>query len=305
MVLFACIQVTIKIANLATGECMHLAKPVKNSKGDDHFSFYSFGFNPVTNEYKVMHFRPDKQLNIGGSFSVIQVYTLGDERWRVVRTPQALSLNCVKHSGVVNVNGAMYWLTEDTKSSWLRAVVSFDLKDEDIELILLPLVDFSNSALDYPLCYQITEIDGKVSVASTVITRSDSGLTRKLQIWTLDNKLEQSWSQKYNIQLSSLHVLGPHFIYGDNILMHNGYDKGIYCHGLVSQSFTVEETKLVKLLHFSPRWDNNMQSYLYVNSLVRLDAYKKAGIVRMPKRKDGWKLKKWEAWPRGNTSSVV
>uniref|UniRef100_A0A0E0ET86 F-box domain-containing protein n=1 Tax=Oryza meridionalis TaxID=40149 RepID=A0A0E0ET86_9ORYZ len=42
---------TIKIANLATGECMHLVKPVRNSK-TDHFSYYSFGFHPVTKQYK-------------------------------------------------------------------------------------------------------------------------------------------------------------------------------------------------------------------------------------------------------------
>lgn len=36
---------TIKIANFATGECLHLEKPVKNLRGD-HFLFYSFGFSP-------------------------------------------------------------------------------------------------------------------------------------------------------------------------------------------------------------------------------------------------------------------
>uniref|UniRef100_A0ACD5Y160 Uncharacterized protein n=1 Tax=Avena sativa TaxID=4498 RepID=A0ACD5Y160_AVESA len=281
---------TIKIANVATGECMHLAKPVKNSKGD-RFSYYNFGFSPATNEYKVMHFSPDKQLHGSGFFSEIQVYTLGNERWRIVRTPQALSLNCVEHSGVVNVNGAMYWLTEDTESSWRRAVVSFDLKDEHIELIRLPVVDFENPAFGYPFRYRIMEIDEKVSVAA-VQTRRDSYLTGKMQIWTLDNLVEQSWSQKYNIELLSLQVLG---LYGDKIVMHS-LSQHIYCHELASQSFTVEIAKLVKLLDFSPRRDDNMQSYVHVKSLVRLDAYKKAGIVCMPKRKEGWKLKKWEVW---------
>lgn len=46
---------TIKIANLATGDYLHLEKPAKNWKGD-HFSFYTFGFDPVTKEYKVTHF---------------------------------------------------------------------------------------------------------------------------------------------------------------------------------------------------------------------------------------------------------
>uniref|UniRef100_A0A0A9F5H6 F-box domain-containing protein n=1 Tax=Arundo donax TaxID=35708 RepID=A0A0A9F5H6_ARUDO len=51
---------TIKIANLVTGECLHLDKPVKSLKGD-HFSFYCFGFHPVTKEYKVTHFLDEHQ----------------------------------------------------------------------------------------------------------------------------------------------------------------------------------------------------------------------------------------------------
>ncbi|KAE8785444.1 hypothetical protein D1007_40790 [Hordeum vulgare] len=39
-----------------------------------------------------------------------------------------------------------------------------------------------------------------------------------------------------------------------------------------------------------------MQSYIYVESLVRLDVYKKGGIVRRPKKREGWKLKKWKSW---------
>jgi hypothetical protein len=69
---------TIKIANLATGACLHLDKPVKNLRGD-HSSFYSFGFHPVTKEYKVAHFLHDHCPYATGSLSAIQVYTLGNK----------------------------------------------------------------------------------------------------------------------------------------------------------------------------------------------------------------------------------
>ncbi|XP_073356543.1 putative F-box/LRR-repeat/kelch-repeat protein At1g11620 isoform X3 [Aegilops tauschii subsp. strangulata] len=285
---------TIKIANLATGESMHLAKPVKYAP-QDQSSFYSFGFSPATNEYKIVHFLPGQKLHpAGASFSVIQVYTLGDDKWRDIRTLEVVSLYCVKQSGVVNVDGAMYWLTHDEESNWRRAVISFDLRDECLELIRLPEVDFADPAFANPFCYWITEIDSKVSVAA-VQARRDSLLARKLHIWTLDNKVEKSWTQKYSIELPALSVLGPHFIYGDKIIMHSR-NGGIYCHELTSQRFTIDATKLVKLLDFSPRSYENTQSYMCVKSLVRLDAYKKAGMVRTRKRKEGWKLKKWEAW---------
>uniref|UniRef100_A0A0A9FZH7 F-box domain-containing protein n=1 Tax=Arundo donax TaxID=35708 RepID=A0A0A9FZH7_ARUDO len=116
---------TIKIANLATGECLHLDKHVKRLRGD-HFSFYNFGFHPVTKEYKVTRFIGEHRSYSQGTFSIIKVCTLGSEKWKDVRTPEALSLSCVKNSGVVHVDGTMYWLTEDTGASSKHAVIAFD-----------------------------------------------------------------------------------------------------------------------------------------------------------------------------------
>uniref|UniRef100_A0A0E0ILA9 F-box domain-containing protein n=1 Tax=Oryza nivara TaxID=4536 RepID=A0A0E0ILA9_ORYNI len=275
---------TIKIANLATGECMHLVKPVRNSK-TDHFSYYSFGFHPVTKQYKVMHFLRDEHLHVGTSFSIIQVYTLGDEKWRDVRTPQALSLRCVERSGVVNVDGAMYWLTEDEESVWKHAVVTFDLSEELFQWLQLPAVDPANYVLRDPDQWLITEVDSNVSVSYYE--------TGKLHIWTIDSKIEQSWSQKYNIRLSMLEVPGPHWICGDKIILHD-FNKNLYFYELMGKNSEIESSKLVKQLRFSPR--NNMQCFMFVKSLVRLDAFRKAGVVRRPKRREGWKLKKWEVW---------
>ncbi|XP_006660745.2 F-box protein At3g07870-like isoform X1 [Oryza brachyantha] len=283
---------TIKIANLATGECMHLAKPVRNSK-TDHFSYYSFGFHPVTKQYKVMHCLRDEQLHDGTSFSTIQVYTLGDEKWRDVRTPQALSLRCVERSGAVNVDGAMYWLTEDAKSVWKRVVVAFDLSEELFWWLQLPLVDPASCMLGNPdqLLITVTDIDGKLSVA----TRSYSGLIGKMHIWTFDSKLEQRWIQKCTIRLSVLNVPGPHWICGDKIILHDFY-RNLHFYELMEENSEIELSKIVKLLDFSPRQENNMQCFMFAKSLVRLDAFRKAGVVRRPKRQEGWKLKKWEVW---------
>lgn len=133
---------TIKIANFATGECLHLEKPMKKLRGD-HFLFYGFGFHPLTKEYKIIHFLGDcdegrHRPHNNKRFSAIQVYTLGDEKWRDIRTPGALSLNCVKNSGTINVDGTMYWLAEDMVASWQHAVMSFDLNEELFALIQLP-----------------------------------------------------------------------------------------------------------------------------------------------------------------------
>ncbi|XBI81896.1 hypothetical protein VPH35_090707 [Triticum aestivum] len=278
---------TIKIANLATGECLHLEKPAKNVKGD-HFSFYSSGFHPVTKEYKITHFLGDcveGRPHNKDRFSVIQVYTLGDEKWKDIRTPEALSLITVRNSGVVNVDGKMYWLTEDMLASWQHAVISFDLREESFATIQLPAACEDHDRYG-PQKFWIRDMDGKICIVTAQTSRYDPGaLLGELQIWTLDNTVEQQrWSQKYNIKHTPKYIPGPHFVHRDRILTQLCSNNVYSC------------DKWVHLLDFSPRKPYNMQSYICVKSLVRLDVYKKAGIVRRPKQREGWELKKWETW---------
>ncbi|CAM0951881.1 unnamed protein product [Alopecurus aequalis] len=290
---------TIKIANLATGEHLHLEKPVKNSTGD-HFLFYSFGCHPSTKEYKIIHFFGDRckgrsRLHIDRKFSIIQVYTLGDEKWRDIRTPEALSLNCVKYSGTINVGGIMYWLTEDTVASWQHALMTFDLSEESFARIELPAAVPEDCAGGAPRRYWIREIDGNVSVATAQVYPSERRrLFGKLQIWTLDNKEEQRWNQMYNIQYPPDYIPGPNLSHGDKIILPR-LDGNLYYFEFLGENLNTKLGKMAKLLDFSPRKPGNMQSYIFVKSLVRLDAYKKAGIVRRPKQREGWELKKWEA----------
>ncbi|KQJ90660.1 F-box protein CPR1 isoform X1 [Brachypodium distachyon] len=290
---------TIKIANFATGQCLHLEKPIKNLKGD-HFSLYSFGFHPVTKQYKVAHFLGDSiegHSQNNDKFSIIQVYTLGDESWKDIRTPEALSLKCVRNSGVVNLDGTIYWLTEDIIASWKYAIMSFDLGDESFKRIQLPAT-LEDCAHDGPPIYWIREIDRKICL---VTIQSSHYLTRRLHgnllIWTLDDKMGQRWSQKYNIQYSPSpdYILGPNLVHRDKIMLQHR-DCKLYSYELLGDDSETKMCKVTKLLDFRPHKPENMKSYICVKSLVSLDEYKKAGIVRIPRQREGWKLKRWEAW---------
>ncbi|CAN6211047.1 unnamed protein product [Urochloa humidicola] len=284
----------IKIANLATGECIHLKKPTKNLK-DDHFSFYRFGFHPATKAYKVIHFfqeiSPTK-----GRFNVIQVYTLGDDRWKDVVTPKALSLNCVKDSGVVIVDGMVYWLTEDRGTNWQHAVMSFDLGEESFSQIQLPGIDFEDLALGDARHYWVTEISGKVCVSTC--QSMDRMLIGELHIWSLNGEVHEGWNLLYNIQLSSLFARGLQIIHGNRIMIQH-CDRSLYTYELPGKNFEIDLTKMVKLLDLSTRGEDGIQLYFFVKSLVPLYVYVKAGIVHRPKRHCRWKLKKWEAWEHG------
>ncbi|CAM0951879.1 unnamed protein product [Alopecurus aequalis] len=287
---------TIKIANLATGQSLHLEKPGKNLRGD-HFSFYSFGFHPVTEEYKITHFLGDcieGHPHNKDKFSVVQVYTLGDEKWKDIPTPEALRLNTVRKSGVVNVDGTMYWLTEDKTASWQHALVSFDLREESFAMIQLPEKCEDH---DYfgPRKFWIRDMDGKLCIVTAQTSSYDARtLVGELQIWTLDNSVEQRWSQKYNIMNPPNSVPGPHFVHRDRILTQSF--RTVDSYELIGENIEISFSKMQELFDFSPRRLYNMQSYICVKSLVCLDAYKKAAIVRRPKQQIGWQLKKWEAW---------
>ncbi|KAM0900390.1 hypothetical protein ACQ4PT_020652 [Festuca glaucescens] len=288
---------SIKIANLATGECLRLEKPVKNLKGD-HFSFYSFGFHPLTKEYKITHFLGDC-VDVcpqnKDRFNVIQVYKLGDETWKDIRTPEGLSLNCVRNSCSINVDGTMYWLTEDMAANWQHAVMSFDLDKESFARIQLPASVPEDCASGGPRQYWITEIDWKISISTAQTYPSQPRrLVGELQIWTLDNKAEQSWSQNYNIQAID-YIPGPNLAHGEKLLA-QCRDGNLYSYELLAENVTSKLLKMAKLLDFSPHKPDNMQSYICVKSLVRLDVYKKAGIVCRPNQREGWELEKWEAW---------
>ncbi|CAL5081978.1 unnamed protein product [Urochloa decumbens] len=285
----------IKIANLATGECIHLKKPTKNLK-DDHFSFYRFGFYPATKDYKVIHFFQKSKPSTKGRFNVIQVYTLGDDRWKDVITPEALSLNCVKNSGAVIVDGTMYWLIEDRGASWQHAVMSFDIGEENFSQIQLPAIDFEDWALggDARRHYWVEEINGKVCVSTG--QRMSRILIGEMQIWSLNGDVHQRWSLLYNIQLSSLFARGLQIVHGNRIMIQTCYSN-LYTYELPGKkNFDIDFSKAVKLLDLGPRGEDYIQFFSFVKSLVPLYVYVKAGIVHRPKWHWGWKLKKWKEW---------
>ncbi|TVU09948.1 hypothetical protein EJB05_43447, partial [Eragrostis curvula] len=286
---------TIKIANLATGEHLHLKKPTRFLK-DDHFSFYRFGFHPATKGYKVIHFFQERGLNATGRCDVIQVYTLGDEKWKDVASPQSLSLSCVTNSGVVIVDGTMYWLTEDSGANWQHVVMSFDLGEDTFMQIQLPAFGLEHGVFGAPHRFWVAEIEGKVCVSTA--QSLDRELICDLQVWALNKPADQRWIQIYNIQFSSLFARGPHFVQGDKIVI-QARDNSLYSYKLPGKKFEIELSKMDKLVNLSPRGQVDMQFYSYVKSIVPLDLYAKAAIVHSPKRKEGWRLKKWKSWEHG------
>ncbi|XP_050245781.1 F-box/kelch-repeat protein At3g23880-like isoform X3 [Quercus robur] len=101
---------------------------------------FGFGFDPKTNDYKVVRI-----LSIMGSPSdfvksrpVVEVYSLSTGEWRMLSASASLPPVCAKisHRPPAFANGALHWIavTNDKK----RFVLVFDLGDEVFRQILLP-----------------------------------------------------------------------------------------------------------------------------------------------------------------------
>jgi len=87
------------------------------------------------------------------------------------------------HLGVVNVDGAMYWLIEDEGTNYGMAVMSFDLKEETFTTIQLPPLEVKETGKKQSLvptprnAYYITEIDEKVCIVTIPYQRQGGAAT--------------------------------------------------------------------------------------------------------------------------------
>ncbi|XP_062199746.1 putative F-box protein At3g17500 [Phragmites australis] len=284
---------TLKIANPATGQCLHLLKPDGIMLHDFHY-LYSFGFHPTSREYKLVHFLREPQRYKSGQpfhFNTIQVYTLGEDKWRDIRVPRPC---CMVNLGVVTVDGSMYWLTEDEETGCGMSVASFDLREETFASIQLPpfeVKEIASCATPKIACY-ITEIDGKVCIVTIPYQshiprwrRYNTELSGRMDIWALESQTEHKWFLKYSIQSPSVHryVPQPCFIHRERIILQDR-DGNAWYHDLAGKNVQIEHREEVKLLDIGAYRFYETQSYFYKETLIPLSVYAGAAIVCAPPR---------------------
>ncbi|KAM0900393.1 hypothetical protein ACQ4PT_020654 [Festuca glaucescens] len=284
---------TLKIVNPTTGQSLYLSKPDRKLFRDLYY-LYSFGFHPATGEYKLIYFhREPRHGRLSGQpfcFDSIQVYTLGEDRWREIRAPKE---SCLVNLGVVNVDGAMYWITEEEGTCCGVGVMRFDLRDETFELLRPPPLkacEVTDRPCDAPdLSYHITEVDRKVclvtvpfSCSSPLWRRYNAEVAGRMDVWMLQSPAEDRWFLRYNIDLPASaprFVPQPCFIRREKILLHD-HDGSAFCRDLQGNGMQTEDCSEVALLNFRPYRYYETQSYLYKETLVPLDVYAGAAIVR-------------------------
>jgi hypothetical protein len=222
------------------------------------------------------------------------LYTLGEDRWREITAPKQ---SCLVNLGVVNVDGAMYWIMEEEGMCCGMAVMRFDLKDETFTSLRPPPLkdcEVTDRPCDAPdLSYYVTEVDRKVCLVTVPFScsaprwrRYNAEVTGRMDVWMLESSAQDRWSLRYSIDLQSSaprFVPQPCFIRGEKILLHDR-DGDAFCRDLDGRDGTmeIENCGEVTLLNFRPYRYYETQSYLYKETLVPLDVYAGAAIVRSP-----------------------
>ncbi|BFG29818.1 hypothetical protein CerSpe_160920 [Prunus speciosa] len=156
-----------------------------------YFDLFGFGFDHSSGDYKVVML---SYLEGGIMFSV---YTLKTGSWRMIQTRYPYKCDLMKHG--ILLNGGLHWLLDrvgvEHRSS---VIISFDLADENVQEIPLPLA--SIDAKDY--------IVGAYR-DSLCITHYADGVTDN-EFWIMkEYGVRESWTKvRISIQYSVLRHSG-------------------------------------------------------------------------------------------------
>jgi F-box interacting protein len=209
----------ITVANPSTGEAISLPPLPMPSAADVHldssdgsrrwhqtYSFGCFAYHHTTGRYKVVHvpchldqfWQPD----------IVHVFALGEASWREVHTGIDARCSLGSSCRLAEVDGTVYWLTEDTGK-----IMAFDLKHERLTRVEpLPVPEPA-----MPNTYNLAKVHGRLGVA----VGDDDSVT----VWVLEG---EGWSRRYILELDRLRREGewrmrrdlvvPYKVHGDYFL---------------------------------------------------------------------------------------
>lgn len=210
----------IIIWNPATRQCRVVPKPLlaENINFRPATSTFGFGFsdNHNTNDYKI----------VGIFHNQVQVFTRSSNCWRQVEGSVFPSHNDYFRGDSICLNGVLYWMAPAiSDTSFERLVLSFNLRDEALDVIQLPS---TGGVLDRRL------LSWKNSLAFTCVVAFG---INEIQGWakTSDDSDESTgtWTKPFSIDSSILSAYGRIIgIWKDQVLIQsvtiNGFGLFLY-----------------------------------------------------------------------------
>ncbi|XP_042499685.1 F-box protein CPR1-like [Macadamia integrifolia] len=151
-----------------------------------HLIGYGFGYDPITDDYKLVRVVQSYGRDDSSWHSEVKVYSLSTNSWRRIR-------NMPFHLGTrligVHANSALHWVADRFKRPFSSPtiVVSFDLKDEEYREV--PLPDF----VDLKFCMTIGFLGGQLVLCNF--------LGVHFEVWLLkDYGVRDSWTKQFLIE---------------------------------------------------------------------------------------------------------
>ncbi|CAL0302892.1 unnamed protein product [Lupinus luteus] len=231
----------IYVCNPITGEYIMLPKPKLNpnlfcyymdeeEKSElykSNFVVSGFGFNPKTNQYKVMRMM-ELETTTETRYVTVQVLTLGSTSWETIGSIQSWDSIGVrlaqitgpiikdasyKKSFCVYLNGSVHWLCNSTYNTMF--IASFNFENENIVEILPP------SQLRYEGKQGVGNM--RLGVLNDCLYLTDVDSYVNFKIWVLKdyNDRKMSWTLDWVIDTVSLNIW-PRGLYQPIKYLENG-----------------------------------------------------------------------------------
>ncbi|MFQ6625334.1 hypothetical protein Gotur_005376 [Gossypium turneri] len=146
-------------------------------------TYYGFGYDPISDDYKLVRMVQLHGNNKGYLHSEAKVYSLRSNCWRRIKD-FCFYLILHRKFGIL-ANNALHWMVFKTPQSWKQNLVGFDLGTEEFRFLELP-----DLCLDKLFCYDIKAMGGYNCLTATFRDSNDV----VAEVWIMkEYGVKESW----------------------------------------------------------------------------------------------------------------
>ncbi|XP_024639807.1 F-box/kelch-repeat protein At3g06240 [Medicago truncatula] len=189
----------LSICNPVTGEFIKLPEATINTHDErsplNMRGQVGFGFQPKTNEYKVIRiWGSDVKRGNRWVFDrmVLEIYTLGTPSWRNAEVDPQISIGSnIWLRYPTCVNGTIHWIRFKGQE---RSILCFCLENERLQSFPSPpVLQNQNNGFRHNECIRIGELRGLLYIC-------DTSFFRDVAMWVMNEYgIGESWTKVYNI----------------------------------------------------------------------------------------------------------
>ncbi|XP_030963632.1 F-box/kelch-repeat protein At3g23880-like [Quercus lobata] len=169
----------------------------------------AFGFDPRTNDYKVVRiaFPRRTQSSEMAKIPLVEIYSLNEGSWRITSAGNSFSPGFSfvdRGRPSASLNGAVHFVVRDWDNKSDPSVLSFDLGDEVFRMISVPNGAFSTS--DY---VHTSVIGGSLSLLCHDSYTYGHAVNNCCSIWVMkEYGVVDSWTKQFTVNLNGGLLLG-------------------------------------------------------------------------------------------------